>query len=43
MVSIEVRILVSKWQAPDGEMVERYVINATDFGFVGSKKDAVAQ
>ncbi|MBQ7286143.1 MAG: single-stranded DNA-binding protein [Candidatus Gastranaerophilales bacterium] len=43
MVSVEGRITVSKWQAPDGEMVERYVINATDFGFVGSKKDAIEQ
>ncbi len=39
MVSIEGRIMVSKWQTPDGENVERYLINATDFGFVGSKKD----
>ena len=29
MVSIEGKIMVSKWQAPDGEMVERYIINAT--------------
>ena len=43
MVSVEGRITVSKWQAPDGEMVERYIINATDYGFVGSKKDSVAQ
>lgn len=43
LISIEGRILVSKWQAPDGEMVERYLINATDFGFVGSKKDSQTQ
>ena len=42
MVSIEGKIMISKWQAPDGEMVERYIINATDYGFVGSKKDAQA-
>ena len=40
LVSIEGRIMVSKWQNPDGEMVERYLINAVDYGFVGSKKDA---
>ena len=40
LVSIEGRIMVSKWQNPDGEMVERYLINATDFSFVGSKKDS---
>ena len=28
MVSIEGRISISKWQAPDGEMVERHLINA---------------
>ena len=27
MVSIEGRIMVSKWQSPDGENVERYLIN----------------
>ena len=43
MISIEGKIAVSKWQAPDGEMVERYIINATDFGFVGGKKDAIEQ
>lgn len=42
LVSIEGRIIVSKWQSPDGEMVERYLINATDYGFVGSKRDAQA-
>ncbi len=40
LVSIEGRIMVSKWQNPDGETVERYLINATDYGFVGSKKDS---
>lgn len=40
LVSVEGRIMVSKWQAPDGEMVERYLINATDYTFVGSKKDS---
>lgn len=39
LVSIEGKILVQKWQTPDGENAERYVINASDFGFVGSKKD----
>lgn len=43
MVSIEGKIMVSKWQAPDGETVERYIINATNYGFVGSKKDTQAQ
>ena len=32
--------MVSRWQTPDGENVERYLINATDFSFVGSKKDS---
>lgn len=40
LVSIEGKIMVSKWQAPDGEMVERFLINATDFTFIGSKKDS---
>ena len=40
LVSVEGRIMVSKWQAPDGEMVERYLINATDYSFIGSKKDS---
>ncbi len=40
LISVEGRIMVSKWQAPDGEMVERYLINATDYTFVGSKKDS---
>ena len=39
MVSIEGKIMVSKWQAPDGENVERYLINATDYSFVGGKKE----
>ena len=39
MVYVEGRIMVSKWQAPDGEEVQRYLINATDFGFAGSKRD----
>ena len=43
MVSIEGRISISKWQAPDGEVVERHLINATDYGFVGSKRDSQAQ
>jgi len=42
MVSIEGRIAVSKWQTPDGENVERYLINATDYSFVGSKKETQA-
>ena len=40
LVSVDGRINVSKWQAPDGEMVERYVINASDYSFIGSKKDS---
>ena len=40
LISVEGKIMVSKWQAPDGEMVERYIINATDYSFVGSKKDS---
>ena len=43
MVSIEGKIMISKWQAPDGEMVERYLINATDYSFVGSKRDSQAE
>ena len=42
LISVEGRIMVSKWQAPDGEMVERYLINATDYSFIGSKKDSQA-
>jgi len=40
LVSVEGRIMVSKWQTPDGEMAEQYLINATDYSFVGSKKDS---
>ncbi len=43
MVSIEGKIMLSKWQGADGEMVERYLINATDYTFVGGKKDSAAQ
>ena len=39
LISVEGKIIVSKWQTPDGEMSERYLINATDFGFVGGKKE----
>ena len=42
MVSVEGKIMVSKWQAPDGENVERYLINATDYSFVGGKKETQA-
>ena len=40
LVSVEGKIMVSKWQTPDGETAERYLINATDYSFVGSKKDS---
>jgi len=40
LISVEGKIMVSKWQAPDGEMLERYLINATNFNFIGSKKDS---
>jgi len=40
LISVEGRISVDKWQAPDGEMLERYLINATDYSFIGSKKDS---
>ncbi len=43
MISIEGKILVQRWQTPEGEEAERYVINASDFGFVGSKKDTVQE
>jgi len=39
LVAIEGRIMVSKWQGADGEMQERFLINATDFSFVGGKKE----
>jgi len=42
LISIEGRIMISKWQSPEGEMLERYLINATDFGFVGSKRETQA-
>ncbi len=42
LVAIEGRIMVSKWQNPEGEMVERYLINASDYSFVGAKKDSQA-
>jgi len=42
MISVEGKIMVSKWQAPDGENVERYLINATDYSFVGGKKETQA-
>ena len=40
LISVEGKIMVSKWQTPDGETAERYMINATDYSFVGSKKDS---
>ena len=40
MISVEGRIMISKWQNPDGEMVERYLINASDFGFAENRKDS---
>lgn len=40
MVGIEGRIMISKWQDQQGETQERYLINATDYTFVGSKKDS---
>lgn len=43
MISIEGKILVQRWQTPEGEEAERYVINASDFGFVGNKKDTVQE
>ncbi|MBR1618109.1 single-stranded DNA-binding protein [bacterium] len=43
LVSIEGKILVSKWQNPEGEMIERYLINATDYSFIGAKKDSVQE
>ena len=42
-VGIEGKIIVSKWQAPDGETVERYLINATDYSFASSKKETVQE
>ena len=42
LVAIDGRIMISKWQAPDGEMVERYLINATDYSFVGGKRETAA-
>lgn len=39
MVGIEGKIMVSKWQAPDGENVENYLINANNFYLLDSKKD----
>lgn len=43
LISIEGKILVQRWQTPDGENAERYVINASDFGFVGSKKETAQE
>ena len=42
LVAIDGRIMVSKWQSPDGEMVERYLINATDYSFVGGKRETAS-
>ncbi len=39
MVAIEGKIAISKWQTPEGEMNERYIINATNYSFTGSKAD----
>lgn len=39
LISVEGRIMVSRWQAQDGEQVETYLINASDFRLLGSKKD----
>ena len=42
LVAIDGRIMVSKWQSPHGEMVERYLIKATDYSFVGGKRETAS-
>ncbi len=39
LVGVEGRIAVNKWQTPDGEMAERYLIRGTNVRLMGSKKD----
>ena len=39
LVGVEGRLAVNKWQTPDGEMAERYLIRGTNVRLMGSKKD----
>ena len=43
LISVEGRIRVNKWQNPDGEATETYMISATKFNFEGSKRDSQVQ
>ena len=39
LVGVEGRLAVNKWQTPDGEQAERYLIRGTNVRLMGSKKD----
>ena len=39
LVGVEGRLVVNKWQTPDGEQAERYLIRGTNVRLMGSKKD----
>lgn len=39
LIGVEGRVGVSKWQAQDGEMAERYLIRASNIRLMGSKRD----
>ena len=39
LVGVEGRAVSSKWQTPDGEMVERFLIRCTNLRLMNSKKD----
>lgn len=39
LVGVEGRLVVNKWQTPDGEVAERFLIRCNNVRLMGSKKD----
>jgi len=39
LVGVEGRIVANKWQTPDGEVAERFIIRCSNVRLMGSKKD----
>lgn len=39
LVAVEGRLIVNKWQTPDGEMAERFFVRASNIRLLGSKGD----
>jgi len=39
LVGVEGRLVVNKWQTPDGETAERFIIRCNNVRLMGSKKD----